>query len=61
MAGYPKVYNIEMDPHEDLNIAGLFGWTGLILLEEVEKYLESVKKYPNPPAANITQFRGRSD
>jgi arylsulfatase A-like enzyme len=60
MAGYPKVYNIEMDPHEDLNIAGLFGWTGLIL-GEVEKYLASVKKYPNPPAANITQFRGRSD
>jgi arylsulfatase A-like enzyme len=26
MAGYPKVYNIEMDPHEDLIVAGLFGW-----------------------------------
>ena len=24
--GYPKVYNIEMDPHEDLNVAALFGW-----------------------------------
>ena len=60
MAGYPKVYNIEMDPHEDLNVAALYGWTGLIL-DEVKKYLETLRKYPNPPAANITQFRGRSD
>ena len=57
LAGYPKVYNIEMDPHEDLNISGLFGWTGGPALMEVERYLESVKKYPNPPAPDITQFR----
>lgn len=56
LAGYPKVYNIEMDPHEDLNIGGLFGWTGGPALMEVERYLESVKKYPNPPAPDITQF-----
>jgi hypothetical protein len=23
MAGYPKLFNIEMDPHEDLNVGGL--------------------------------------
>ena len=57
MAGYPKIFNIEMDPHEDLNVAGLFGWVGGPLFAEVEKYLQSVKKYPNPPAPNITQFR----
>jgi arylsulfatase A-like enzyme len=56
MAGYPKVYNIEMDPHEDLNVAGLFGWVGGPALREVERYLETVRKYPNPPAPNITQF-----
>ncbi len=56
MAGYPKVYNIEMDPHEDLNVAGLFGWTGGPALGEVLRYLESVKKHPNPPAPNITRF-----
>jgi hypothetical protein len=22
MAGYPKIFNIEMDPHEDLNVVG---------------------------------------
>src|SRR6266568_839209 len=57
MAGYPKIYNIEMDPHEDLVVGALFGWTAGPALEVVEKYLESVKKYPNPTASNITQFR----
>jgi len=54
---YPKVYNIEMDPHEDLDVALYFPWVWLPALEEVKKYLESVKKYPNPPAPNITQLR----
>jgi len=57
MAGYPKVYNIEMDPHEDLQVGALFGWVGGPALEVVERYLESVRKYPNPPSPNITQFR----
>jgi len=57
MAGYPKVYNIEMDPHEDLQVGALFGWVGGPALEVVERYLESVKKYPNPRSPNITQFR----
>jgi hypothetical protein len=56
MAGYPKVYSIEMDPHEDLQVGALFGWTAGAAREVVEKYLESVKKYPNPPAPSITQF-----
>ena len=30
MAGYPKIYNIEMDPHEDLQVAALFGWSAAI-------------------------------
>jgi arylsulfatase A-like enzyme len=59
LAGYPKVYNIEMDPHEDLVVGGLFGWVSGPALKTVEEYLASVKKYPNPPAPNITQFGGR--
>jgi arylsulfatase A-like enzyme len=55
-AGYPRVYNIEMDPHEDLVVAGLFGWVSGPAFKTVEEYLESVKKYPNPPAPNITRF-----
>jgi arylsulfatase len=56
MAGYPKVYNIEMDPHEDLNVGGLFGWVVGPTLEVVEKYYETLKKYPNPRAPDITKF-----
>jgi arylsulfatase len=56
MAGYPKMYNIEMDPHEDLVVAGLFGWVSGPALKVVEEYLASVKKYPNPPAPNITRY-----
>ena len=56
MAGYPKVYNIEMDPHEDLDVAGLFGWVADPALEGVLAYERSLKHYPNPPAPNITNF-----
>ena len=59
MAGYPKIYNIEMDPHEDLQVGALFGWTAGPMLEVVEKYMESVKKYPNPPAPDLTNFGAR--
>jgi hypothetical protein len=51
MAGYPKVYNIEMDPHEDLVVGGLFGWVSGPALKTVEEYLESVKKTPKPACA----------
>lgn len=44
MAGYPKVYNLEMDPHEDLVVGGLFGWASGPALKTVEEYLDSVKK-----------------
>ncbi len=56
MAGYPKVFNIEMDPHEDLEVAALFGWTLDPMFEIVAKYKETLKKYPNPPAGNLTKF-----
>ena len=56
MAGYPKVCNIEMDPHEDLQVGALFGWSITGPLEAVAKYKETLKKYPNPPAGNVTKF-----
>ena len=56
MAGYPKVFNIEMDPHEDLVVSALFGWTIGPMLEVVEKYKKTLKEYPNPPAGNLTKF-----
>ena len=60
MAGYPKLYNVQMDPHEDLQVGALFGWTFGPMFEVVEKYLESLKEYPNPPAPNITNFTSQT-
>jgi arylsulfatase len=45
-----------MDPHEYLQVAALFGWSLSGPLETVGKYKESLKKYPNPPAPNITKY-----
>ena len=58
MAGYPKAYNVEMDPHEDLDVTALFGWVGDAALKEVGIYLKSVEKYPNRPAPNLSRFPG---
>ena len=55
---YPKVYNIEMDPHEDLNLGGIQIWPWLPALKAVQEYEASVKKYPNPPSGNVTNFKG---
>jgi arylsulfatase len=56
---YPQVYNIEMDPHEDLNVGGINLWTLEFAYRPVKEYFESLKKYPNPPAPNLTDFRNR--
>ena len=53
---YPKVYNIEWDPHEDLNVAGNNVWPLFPMLKEITAYEASVKQYPNPPAGNLTKF-----
>ena len=53
---FPKVYNIEMDQHEDLNIGGNNLWPMEPVAKVVGEYLESLKKYPNPPAVNFTNF-----
>jgi hypothetical protein len=35
MAGYPKIYNIEMDPHQ----AAMFGWVSGPALKTVDEYM----------------------
>ena len=57
MAGYPKLYDIETDPHEDHNVMLYFSWALEGALKEVRKYMESVKQFPNPPSANLTEFK----
>jgi arylsulfatase len=56
---YPKIYNIEMDPHEDVNLGGVYLWVMTFGFKAVKEYGESVKKYPNPPAPNLTRFSGK--
>jgi arylsulfatase len=53
---YPKVYNIEMDPHEDLNVGGIHLWPIDFAYGAIKEYLESLKKYPNPPSLDLTRF-----
>jgi arylsulfatase len=53
---YPKVYNIEWDPHEELNVGGNNLWPMLPVFKVIEAYEASVRKYPNPPAGNMTNF-----
>jgi len=55
---YPKIYNIEMDPHEDLQVPNYL-WAGQGAFKAIQDYQESVQKHPNPPAGNLTNFRGR--
>lgn len=57
MAGYPQIYNIEADPKEQLNVAHLNGWVMAPYVRLVEQYRASLKKYPNPPAPNLTDIR----
>jgi arylsulfatase len=56
MNGYPRVFNIEADPREEHNIGEMYEWVAGPLLRAVREYKESVAKYPNPPAANMTRF-----
>ena len=56
---YPTVCNIEMDPHEDLNLGGNFVWAMVRALKVVEAYEKTLKTHPNPPAANVTNFGAR--
>jgi hypothetical protein len=42
--------------HEDLQVGALFGWAVGPAIEVVEKYKDTLKKYPSPPAGNLTRF-----
>jgi arylsulfatase len=53
---YPTLYNIEMDPHEDIQVAAQFPWVQGFVFKEIDKYKDTLKKYPNPPPPNITKI-----
>jgi arylsulfatase len=52
----PQVYNIEMDPHEDTMIGGIELWPLEFAFKPVKAYMESLKKYPNTPPLDLTNF-----
>ena len=56
-AGFPQAYNIEADPKEEVNVIHTNGWLIAPYLQLVNKYRESLKAHPNPPAANLTNIR----
>ncbi len=48
MNGYPKVFNIESDPHEEHNIGEMYNWVLGPLLKAVGKYKATLVQSPNP-------------
>jgi arylsulfatase len=54
--GYPSIFNVEADPREEVNIGPVSGWVIGQYLRLVGEYQKSLEKYPNPKAANLTQF-----
>jgi arylsulfatase A-like enzyme len=61
LMGYPKVYNIEMDPYETLNYFAYYPWILDSGLKAVNEYLATLKNHPNPPSANLTEFSGAKE
>ena len=56
MNGYPKVFNIEADPREELDIAACYPCVIGPILKAINQYKASLKAHPNPPAPNMTRF-----
>lgn len=54
---YPLIYNIERDPREEHNINVYSGWVTGHAMKVISDYRQSVRKHPNPPAPNLTNFR----
>lgn len=55
-AGYPTIFNIELDPREELDVTAESGWVFRPYMELITAYMRSLEKYPNPPAVNLTRF-----
>ncbi|MHC4255465.1 MAG: arylsulfatase [Planctomycetota bacterium] len=56
-AGFPQAYNIEADPKEQVSVMHTNGWLIAPYLQLINRYQESLKEHPNPPAPNLTNIR----
>ena len=56
-AGFPRIFNIEADPKERVDIAPTgAAWTLGIYSQLIRAYYETLKEHPNPPVPNMTRF-----
>jgi arylsulfatase A-like enzyme len=56
-AGFPAIFNVELDPREELNQTAWSGWVINYYSQIVGAYLKSLAAYPNPPATSMTEFK----
>jgi arylsulfatase len=54
--GYPSIFNIELDPREELNTSTWNAWVIRYYMQLIGEYQKSLEKCPNPKAVNMTQF-----
>ena len=52
--GGPDIYNIEMDPREEISIGGDNAWVIAQWFRIVSEYNQSLKQYPNPQGVTLT-------
>ena len=57
-AGFPQIFNIEIDPKEKVDIlaAGGAAWIMGPYMQTVAAYKKTLEQYPNPPVPNLTKF-----
>ncbi len=56
-AGFPRIFNIEADPKERVDIAPTgAAWTLAIYSKLIRDYKKTLVDHPNPPAPNMTRF-----
>lgn len=54
--GYPKVFNIEADPREQVDVGPDESWIVGKYMPLVMRYYASLKEHPNPRPATLTKF-----
>ena len=53
---YPKVYNIEMDPHEDLNVGGINFWPMQEAFKSISRISGVAQEVPKPTCDQLHKF-----
>jgi len=54
--GYPDTFNIELDPRESRSMTVHTGFTVPPMMRAIKEYKATLKKFPNPPAPNLTDW-----